>query len=192
MADHPNALISFLQKFGKLPDEMAAAIEKQVEIQHLPKKTILHKAGRVCDQLWFLEKGLARNFSEEGEKEYTIDIVIDGELLTSFASFVSRVAATESIELLEDSTLYYISYKDLQALYIKFPLLERTGRLIAELRYISLASQTHRLRTMSSADRYNYLFENKAEIVKRTPIGVIASYLGMTIETLSRIRGKEA
>jgi CRP/FNR family transcriptional regulator, anaerobic regulatory protein len=191
MADHSNALIAFLHKFGEFPPEMATYIEGYIERQELPKKTLLLKAGRVCDQLWFLEKGLARNFSEVEGKIFTNDIVIDGELLTSFGSFISRQPTTDHIELLEDSILYHINYDALQALYRKFPPMERAGRLIAERNYVSLASQTQRLRTMSSAERYNYLFENKPEIVKRAPIGVIASYLGMTIETLSRVRGRE-
>jgi CRP/FNR family transcriptional regulator, anaerobic regulatory protein len=191
MANHSNALIAFLQNFNQLPEEIAAEIGLYTFKQELPKKTLLLKAGRICDQIWFLERGLARNFSEVEGKVYTNDIVIDGELFGSFGSFVSREPSSENIELLEDSVLYHITYDALQELYRKFPQMERTGRLIAERYYLSLASQTQRLRTMSSAERYNYLFENKPEIVKRAPIGVIASYLGMTIETLSRVRGRE-
>ena len=186
-----NAMISFLQRFGKLPEDVTTAIQRNTVQQELPRKTLLLRAGRVCDHLYFLEKGLARNYSENGEKTYTNDIVVDGELLASFASFVSRLPSEENIELLEDSKLYSLHYDQLQQLYAEYPYLERIGRLIAERNYISLASQTYRLRFLNSAERYENLITRKPEIIKRTPIGVIASYLGMSIETLSRIRGKE-
>jgi CRP-like cAMP-binding protein len=62
--------------------------------------------------------------------------------------------------------------------------------MIAEHHYNSLAMKSYRLKFSNSSERYQYLFENKIEIVKRVPIGIIASYLGMSIETLSRIRSK--
>lgn len=185
-----SSLLLFLKKFGELSTEASDDIEKYIVKLELPKKMILLKAGKVCDHLYFLEKGLARCYSEENEKIFTNDIVIDGELLTSFSSFISRQPSIENIELLEDSILQAIQYDDLQMLYKKHTALERIGRLIAEHHYNSLASQTHRLRFSTSTQRYDYLFTHKIEIVKRAPLGVIASYLGMTIENLSRIRGK--
>lgn len=189
-ANRPNSYIELLKKFGSISDELSVEFEKYIEHFTLPKKTLLLKAGKVCDYLYFIEKGLARNYTQKGQKIITNDIVIDGELLTSFSSFVSRMPSNENIELLEDSTLQGIRYNDLQMFYKSYPELERLGRLIAEHHYNSLASQTHRLRFFTSAERYQYLFEHKLEIVQRAPLGVIASYLGMTIENLSRIRGK--
>lgn len=179
-----------MQQFGVLGPELAATVQRMVVRDELPKKTFLLREGRVCNHLWLIEKGLARNYTEADGKFYTNDIVIDGELMTSFASFVSRQPAQENIELLEDSVLYSICYDDLQELYYNFPETERIGRLITESKFISLSSQTHRLRYLNSKERYQYLQEHKPEIVRRAPIGVIASYLGMTIETLSRIRGE--
>lgn len=185
-----SSMVAFLKKFGELSEEVSADMEKYIIKSELPKKTILLKAGKTCDHLYFIEKGLARCYSEEHDKIFTNDIVIDGELLVSFSSFVSRQPSIENIELLEDSILQSIHYDDLQMLYKKYTALERIGRLIAEHHYNSLASQTHRLRFSTSAQRYDYLFTHKIEIVKRAPLGVIASYLGMTIENLSRIRGR--
>jgi CRP-like cAMP-binding protein len=184
------SFISFLEQFGDLPTDLVIAIEQVLQKMEFPKKHILLKKGKVCSHLYFIEKGLARNFFEEEDKELTNDIVLEGELLVSFSSFISRTASLETIELLEDSVLYAIQYDDLQKLYQQFPIMERIGRMIAEHHYNSLAMKSYRLKFSNSSERYQYLFENKIEIVKRVPIGIIASYLGMSIETLSRIRGK--
>ena len=187
---HPS-FISFLAQFGELPATVITAIENVSQKMELSKKHILLKKGKVCNYLYFIEKGLARNFFEEDDKEMTNDIIIEGELLVSFSSFISRNPSIETIELLEDSTLYAIHYDDLQDLYNRFPIMERTGRMIAEYHYNSLATKTYRLKFSNSTERYEALFNSKIEIIKRVPIGIIASYLGMSIETLSRIRSKQ-
>jgi len=188
--EHP-PFINFLKQFGELPDFVVEAIDTKMQRMELPRKHLLLKKGKVCNFLYFVEKGLARNFFEEDNKELTNDIVLEGELLVSFASFISRQPSMETIELLEDSVLYAIHYDDLQKLYNTYPLMERTGRMIAEHYYNSLAAKNYRLKFSNTTERYEQLFNTKIEIVKRVPIGIIASYLGMSIETLSRIRSKQ-
>ena len=185
-----HSFIGLLKQFGPISDEAAAAFTEQIEIFTYPKKTIILKKGKVCSYLCYIEKGLAHLYSEEGKKMFTNDIVKNGEILTSFTSFVSEQPSSENIELLEDSVLQGISFENLQLLYKKYPELERIGRLVAEHHYNSLASQTHRLRFFTSAERYSYFYNTKLELVQRVPLGIIASYLGMTLENLSRIRNK--
>jgi len=185
------SVISFLSQFTELTENAILAIENKVQKMELPKKHILLKKGKVCNYFYFVEKGLARNFFEEDGRELTNDIVLEGELLISFSSFISRQPSMETIELLEDSVLYAIHYDDLQQLYKTYPALEHTGRMIAEHYYNSLSTKNYRLKFSNTTERYEHLFNTKIEIVKRVPIGIIASYLGMSIETLSRIRSKQ-
>lgn len=189
--DSRPALITLLSQFGTLPENVIANIEAVSQKMELPRKHILLKKGKVCNHLYFIEKGLARNFFEEDDKEMTNDITIDGELLVSFASFISRQPSLETIELLEDSILYAIHYDDLQELYKTYPVMEHIGRMIAEYHYNSLVLKNYRLKFSNSTERYENLFNSDIEIIKRVPIGIIASYLGMSIETLSRIRSKQ-
>lgn len=184
------SFLSFLSQFGEIPKNVSIEIENKLQRMEFPKKHILCKKGNICNYLYFIEKGIARNFFDEEDREQTNDIVLEGEILVSFSSFVSRTPSNENIELLEDCILYAIHYDDLQKLYATFPIMERIGRMIAEHHYNSLANRTYRLKFSNSSERYENLFNNKIEIVKRAPIGIIASYLGMSIETLSRIRGK--
>lgn len=185
------SFIALLERFEKLPDEVIHHINSLLQPLELPKRHLLLKAGKTCDYFYFMEKGIARNFNITDGKEFTNDIVLEGELLVSFSSFISREPSNENIELLEDSILKALHYNDLQTLYTSYPIMERIGRKMAEHYYNSLASRTYRLKFSSSTERYDYLFQNKIEIIRRVPIGIIASYLGMTIETLSRIRRKD-
>ncbi|HQV77079.1 MAG TPA: Crp/Fnr family transcriptional regulator [Chitinophagales bacterium] len=185
------SFLNFLRQFGELPDELARAIQEKSTYLELPKKHILFRQGKVCNQLYFIEKGLARNYYEVDGKEQTTDISLNDELLVSFSSFISRKPSLENIELLEDCTLYALEYEDLQDLYANFKEMERLGRLMAEHYFISLAAKNYSLKFQNTTERYENLFRMKIEIIKRVPIGVIASYLGMSIETLSRIRSKQ-
>ncbi|MCB0508518.1 MAG: Crp/Fnr family transcriptional regulator [Chitinophagales bacterium] len=183
--------LSFLRQFGELPDDLSLAVQEKALYFELPKKHILLKKDKVCGHLYYIESGLARNFYEVDGKELTTDISIDNQLLVSFSSFISQTPSIESIELLEDCKLYALRYEDLQDLYRNFKQMERLGRLMAEHHYNSLYKKNYNFKFRSTTERYEALFNSKIEIIKRVPIGIIASYLGMTIETLSRIRSKQ-
>lgn len=184
------SFVDYLKNFGTLSTPLTESLLAVVSINQYPKKTILLKKKSICNSLYFLEKGLAKIYTEEDDKLITNDIVVDGELLVAFSSFISRKPSLETIELLEDSIIASVNYDRLQELYQKFPELERIGRLIAEHHYNALAIKLHQLRFSTTTQRYYYLLERKPEIIKRTPLGVIASYLGMSIENLSRVRSK--
>jgi len=181
-------IVKFLSRFGKIEPEMEKEFTERYTIQELPKRHVLHEAGKVADHLYFMLKGVARCFMYSDGKDITTDITIDGEFFLAFASFISRQPSHEYIELLEDSTFASISYSDLQYIYDKYPQSNLIGRLIAEQNYVSKSSHAHLLRSASSLERYEHLLQNKPAIIQRVPLGIIASYLGMSLENLSRIR----
>lgn len=184
------SFIDKLQQFQELPENVIEDIISKIQKVTLNKRTTLLKAGQICEYIYFIDKGLARSFYASEGKEYTTDIFIDGEFMVEFASFIYQKPSIQNIELIEDCTLYFISYEDLQALYSQYPIMERIGRLIAEHHYLSLSTHNYLLKFNTTSERYDYLFKNKIEIIRRAPLGVIASYLGMSIENLSRIRKK--
>lgn len=185
---------TLIKKYGlekeQISNELIDFASKYINRIVIPKKTILLKKGSICHNIYFIEKGLGRNYFENEDTELTTDISIDGDLLVAFSSFILQKPSNETIEILEDSILYSINFNDLENLYNTFPILERVGRKVAEFHYNSLANHTFLMKFSNSKERYNYLFEHKLEVIKRAPIGIIASYLGMKIETLSRIRNK--
>lgn len=177
-------------EFVELPEAVIEDLLNKTHRKKYPKRTILLEPGQVCEHFYFIDKGLARTYFINGSKELTTDIFIDNEFLGEFSSFFYQEPSRQYIELLEDSELYYMNYVDLQSLYKKYNIMERVGRLIAEHHYKSLSAHTYSLKFNTTSERYKQLFNRKLEVIKRIPIGIIASYLGMSIENLSRIRGK--
>lgn len=183
-----SALTSFFSRFDIVSDDLSKVIEEYSVQLTLPKKSFLLKSGEVCNHFYFIKNGLARNFVMDNDKELTTDIVIDGELITSFSSFITRTPSLENIELLEDSTLEAITYNDLQEIYRKYPSFNKTGRLIAEYYYHHLSLQANQLRFNNTTERYLQMMERKPQLIQRVPLKYVASYLGMTLENLSRVR----
>jgi signal-transduction protein with cAMP-binding, CBS, and nucleotidyltransferase domain len=86
-----------------------------------PKKTLLFKEGNICDKVYFIEKGVARAFYYKQEQEITAWFMQENDLILSVSCFFKQKPSYESIELLEDTTLYSISYSHLQHMYKRFP-----------------------------------------------------------------------
>lgn len=186
----PTAFEKKLNEFVPLPQEVSDKVMSYTKVKTFSRKELLLEPGQVCDYVYFVEKGLARTYYVKNGKEFTTDIYIDDEFLGEFLSYFSRAPSQQYLELIEDSELSYIHFEDLQKLYDEFPIMERVGRLVAEYHYVLLSEHTYRLKFGSTRERYEELFNRKVEVIRRAPIGVIASYLGMSIENLSRIRRK--
>jgi signal-transduction protein with cAMP-binding, CBS, and nucleotidyltransferase domain len=183
-----STLISFFSRFDKVTEELSDIIQEFSVQLTLPKKSLLLKSGEICNHLYFIKKGVARNFVNDGNKELTTDLSMDSELVSSFSSFITRNPSIECIELLEDAILDAISYDNLQMLYRKYPSFNKTGRLITEYYYHHLTLQTNQLRFSTTTERYLQMMERKPQLIQRVPLKYVASYLGMTLENLSRVR----
>jgi CRP-like cAMP-binding protein len=109
-------------------------------------------------------------------------------MFSGYESFLSQRPMTYTIEAVEDTDLWSISKRDVQAMYDAHPEMDRFGRLIAEYLFIFITDMNHALATMSPEDRYLRMIKNRAAVLQRVPQYMIASYLGVTPEALSRIR----
>ena len=107
-----------------------------------------------------------------------------------FYSFISKKPSAETIQALEDCEVQQLSYAALQNLYIHFPETERIGRIITESYYIKLEERMLNMQFKTAKERYDKLLRSNASLLQRASLGQIASYLGITQETLSRIRAE--
>jgi len=140
--------------------------------------------------MYFIEKGCVRGYYNLDGKEVTYWFGFEHSFVTSFYSFISRKPAFENIQLIEDCRVLAISYDDLQKLYDKYPEIERLVRIINENYYVRLEERFVAAQFKSAKERYAGLLDFSPHILQRMPLGHIASYLGISQETLSRIRGK--
>jgi CRP/FNR family transcriptional regulator, anaerobic regulatory protein len=170
--------------------ELENSIKQAAKRKTIAKGEIIINAGERCNHIYFIEKGLLRGFYFNEDKEITNWFASDGEFATSFYSFIGKQASTETIEALEDCELLQLSYDDLQGLYENFPATERLGRIITENYYLKLESRFLSIQFKTAKERYLHLMATHPILLQRAPLGYIASWLGITQETLSRIRAE--
>ncbi|MGB8194681.1 MAG: Crp/Fnr family transcriptional regulator [Chitinophagaceae bacterium] len=156
----------------------------------LPKNEYLLREGKICRHLYFLEQGALRGFYNIDGKEITHWFAFEGDFVTSFHSFITHQPAVENIQLLAGSILWAISKENLTRLLNEYHEIERLVRIAYEKYYIRLEERYVNAQFKTAAERYQALLLQTPHIVERAPLGAIASYLGISQETLSRIRSR--
>lgn len=153
------------------------------------KNQILVRQGEVCNSLYYVEQGMGRSYYlNESGKEITQWFFGVGKFMTSVDSFFQQNPSLYDLEVLEDSILYQISKKDIDLLFDKYPKMEKLGRLATTEMLTRVVNKLNAIQFQTARERYDYMLAEFPDIAYQVPLGHIASYLGMTQETLSRIR----
>ena len=183
-------LETILNKIYVLPPEAIQAITECVSVVDHPKGHILLKENKIENNIFLIKKGIVRAYSVFDGTEVTFWFGKEGDPVISMKSYVEGKKGYESIELLEDSTFYKINSKNLQRLFIENTAIANWGRKFAELELIKTEERLISLQFKNASQRYSDLINQNSEIIKRVPLGIIASYLGITQVSLSRIRAE--
>ena len=164
-----------------------ASIVRRLE---LPKDHRLVKHDSVCHYVYFIESGLTRTFYYKDDKDVTDWLSAEGDFACSIISFLTRQPDRRGIDLLEDAVIWGLHHDELEKLYKHYHDIERLGRLLVSFGLIQLQQRFDDLHFATAAQRYRTLMDTNPSFIQRVPLGMIASYLGITQETLSRIRGQ--
>lgn len=183
-----NPLIQQLSKYGNLSDQAAKDIHKKTKHFLKKKNDYFLKEGQNVSSYFVISKGLIRVYFYRNGKEVNAWFGEENQIFGSILPVYANKPSFENIQFLEDSEIYAISVNDLNELYRIYPELNLIGRKIAEEVCIILEERTMSLHTESAAERYETLIRLQPNLLKRINLGHIASYLGITQETLSRIR----
>lgn len=155
------------------------------------KDHFLLREHTVSDYIYFIEKGAARIFYHKKEKEVTEWIALDGQFFLSITSFFQRSPSHLVIQALEPSLVYGIHHNDLMALADKHHAVEKMLRKMVTLSLILSQQRMDSIQFETAHERYERLLQNTPNIIQRVPLSYIASFLGVTLETLSRIRSQK-
>jgi CRP-like cAMP-binding protein len=180
-----------VQHLTRLSNESKEALTNAVTFSELPKGYLLTKAGGICNYLFFIEKGLSRTFYYKDGKDITDWISPEGNFAVSIVSFLTRKPDIRSVELLEPSVVGSLSFNDLENLCAKYHEIERFGRLLVSEGIVQMQQRFDDLHFATALERYQKLLNTNPKLLQRVPLGMIASYLGITQETLSRIRARK-
>lgn len=183
-------LFSHIQNYYRLSSEAHTALQDCFKQVVLSKNEYLLTEGKICRHLYFLEKGALRGFYNLEGKEITHWFAFEKDFVTSFHSFITQQPAVENIQLLEGSILWSISKETLADLFNRFHEIERLVRIAYEKYYIRLEERFVNAQFKSATERYESLLQQTPHILERVPLGQVASYLGISQETLSRIRSR--
>lgn len=169
-------------------DAFTSLLEKAEAVTFEKGKLIL-KAGEICKYLFIVEKGLVRNFYYDSKgNDITHWFAKENMLVTAPESFFNQEKSFFNIEAIEDTRVIAIRYEVLEKAFEDSNAIERFGRILTTQIMITLGRKIIDLQTKNAKARYNEVIENYPDIFRRVNLGHIASYLGMTQQSLSRIR----
>lgn len=174
----------------RINDTELTALENCFTVRQLQKGDFLIKKGQVCRHVSFINKGLVRLYYSFEGKDISIGFIGDGAYASEYESFLTRKPASQNIEALTGVELVDLGYDDMQQLYSQYPSLQEFGRKIAETLFIMLNQRNTALLALSPEDRYRQMIETNPSLLQHVPQYMLASYIGVTPEHLSRIRKK--
>jgi CRP-like cAMP-binding protein len=181
---------AYIDNFLTLSDEAHQVVYKLCTVQNLSKKTHLFHTGEVCHHVHFIEKGFVRVYYLLDGRDITAWFAREGEIASATDSLFTSTSSQYNIQLIEDSEIVSIDYRKIEQYFDRFPEIERLARLMVIDTYLRLDERMKQMLFHSPEERYLSLLKNFPNIINRVPLGYISSYLGITQETLSRIRSK--
>ena len=177
-------------KYNLSDTEWEETIHKFRPLQ-IGAKSFFLKEGQIPNKIGILQSGLMRSFvyNDNGD-EVTTHFFQPGTVVISIESFNSQVGANENIVALTDSTLLAISHEDMQQLYKTVPVWPQICMDVSEMKNQTLIARSVQFQTLSASKRYDLFCKDYPNVLQKVALHHIASYLGIDIATLSRIRKK--
>lgn len=178
----------YLSQFEELPVgviEAVVAVSSRITFR---KKDLIQQEGRVCRDIYFMLKGLARGFYYEDGKDITNSFSSENQVIAAMNSLYAKEPANYNVELLEDSDLLRINYDELKLLYERFPEVGFIERLLTAECYFGESKRNRAFQADTAKKRYSDFMKNYPGLSNRVNLGHIASYIGVSQVQLSRIR----
>lgn len=173
-----------------IPEASVVLIKDDIEPVFYKKGEVIFEAGKIETNIYFIKKGIVRAYAYHNDLEVTFWFGSEGETILSMKNYVQQTRSYESIEALEDVELYKISGQKLQELYLQDIYIANWGRKLAEMELLKTEQHLISRQFKSATERYTELINRTPHLLQRVALGHIASYLGITQVSLSRIRSE--
>lgn len=183
-----NALLAYFEQFTTLNKAEKQFIREHVPIREVKKNELLLKEGEVSTEFYFVIQGAIRLFYNVDLTERTGFFYFERTFVSAYESFTKQVPAKHNFQAIEPSTVAVISTTAAQKILTQYPKFEFLARVMMEEELIVCQEIISSFVTQNAEERYKNLLTTKSPILQRIPQHQLATYLGVTAETLSRIR----
>ena len=188
---HSN-LLNLVAQIIELESKEVDLIKSCFKPFSLAKGDFYLRAGEINKHVGFLDKGLVRYFVYKNEEESTFEFTKEGEFIADYQSFNNRSASLQNIQAIEDCELLIINYPDVQTIFNTTKNGNLIGRHIIEHRFDVMVSRLLALYMQTPEERYKSFVDHYADLTQRIPQYLIASFVGVQPQSLSRIRKRFA
>jgi len=182
-------LFTNLNRYSKISEADFGQISAVLTKRFVKKKRSLISEGNICRYIFFVEKGALRSFSTDKDGgEHVMQLAVEDHWIADLSSFITQTAGTITVEAIEDSEVLLLPYSAIDQLCERLPQLEKYFRKLYQSAYVSMQQRYNGVQSKSAKERYQLLIRVNPKFAARIPLIHIASYLGITAESLSRIR----
>jgi len=182
-------LFQYFKKYNPLSKEAERTIADISSIVAIKKNRDLQPIGHTCKTIYFIKKGIARIYYFKDGIDITESFFFENSIIARVESLFTGKPSRKAIQILEDAEIVAINANQLFKLYDSFPEIERLFRKIFEAAYVDTVNRIEGIQFHSADERYNALLNEAPNVLMRVPLKYVASYLGITQVSLSRIRG---
>ncbi|MBK6267362.1 Crp/Fnr family transcriptional regulator [Marivirga sp. S37H4] len=173
-----------------MSESLKEDISKRIRFEQFKKGELVHNADLICTKSYFIQDGILRTYFLKDGKEISEYFCSEGEWINSPRSFMQRKKDIYYIDAIENTDVYCLDVNDLLFLFDHYPEMERYSRLSMGTLFGHLIERITSLRFTTAREKYEHFCQTYHDVNHRIPLGMIASYLGISQETLSRVRAK--
>ncbi len=182
------SLYHVLKKIIRFEDADFDLFSKELTVVHLDKNEVWEEEGRISRNMGFLNKGLVREYCIKDGEEYTTEFHMENDFLGNYISYQTETPSSIISEALEETELYVIPFANFEKFCSILPIAKEAADQVANSKLLKIHDRNSSLLTENPEERYRNLMDKKPELINRVPQYLIAQYLGIRPESLSRIR----
>ena len=175
---------------SSVPDDDLGKLVSLLHYQKCNKGKFILKEGSVCKNFYFVLNGLVRGFSIFNDKEVDVKFFFENHIVADFYSLRNETPSQQFLVAMEPCELFYAAKENYLQIFEESSALTSASMRLFQNMYLEEEAYSTRFKALTPEERYQFVLQKRPQLVQRIPLRYLASYLGMSRETLSRIRGR--